>query len=84
VRFVPASRNWDARGASPKRVAFEMNHGNSGRTDLRLTGTVANIEKAFHVTSGTIKTLLKTAPFFAVDRDPPSTFPSSFGHHRFG
>jgi len=52
VRFGPSQQDWDAVVAFAKASGFEIINGTREERDLRLTGTVANIEKAFHVTLG--------------------------------
>ena len=53
ARFGPSQEDWDALVAFAKASGFEIISGTREERDLRLTGTVANVEKAFHVTMGT-------------------------------
>ncbi len=55
ARFGPSQEDWDALVAFAKASGFEIINGTREERDLRLTGTVANIEKAFHVTMGTYR-----------------------------
>ena len=61
ARFGPSQEDWNALVAFAKGSGFEIISGNLEGRDLRLTGTVANIEKAFHVTMGTYHCLLYTS-----------------------
>ncbi len=57
ARFGPSEENWEALIAFAKASGFEIISGNLESRDLRLTGTVANIERAFHVTLGNYQDL---------------------------
>src|SRR6204780_3052969 len=48
--------------------------------DLRLTGTVAVIERAFHVTLGTYQPPTENRPFYAPDREPTVDLPFRLWH----
>ncbi len=52
ARFGPSQEDWDVLVAFAKASGFEIINGTREERDLRLTGSVANIEKAFHVTMG--------------------------------
>jgi subtilase family serine protease len=80
ARFGPSQENWDALLAFAKANGFEIISGNLEGRDLRLTGTVANIEKAFHVTMGLYKDLAEDRTFFAVDREPTVDLPFRVWH----
>ena len=45
ARFGPSQEDWDALVAFAKASGFEIISGTRDARDLRLTGTVANIEK---------------------------------------
>jgi subtilase family serine protease len=79
-RFGPSQEDWDALVAFAKASGFEIISGNREERDLRLTGTVANIEKAFHVTMGTYHDLTEDRTFFAVDREPTVDLPFQLWH----
>jgi subtilase family serine protease len=66
--------------AFAKASGFEIVSGNREERDLGLTGTVANIEKAFHVTMGTYRDLAEDRTFFAVDREPTVDLPFQLWH----
>ena len=80
ARFGPSQEDWDTLVAFAKASGFEIISGNREERDLRLTGTVANIEKAFHVTMGTYHDLAEDRTFFAVDREPTVDLPFQLWH----
>jgi len=80
ARFGPSQENWDALVAFAKASGFEIFNGTLEERDLRLSGTVANIEKAFHVTMGLYKDLTEDRTFFAVDREPTVNLPFQLWH----
>jgi subtilase family serine protease len=80
TRFGPSQEDWDALVAFAKASGFEIISGNREERDLRLTSTVANIEKAFHVTMGTYHDLTEDRTFFAVDREPTVDLPFQLWH----
>jgi kumamolisin len=80
ARFGPSQEDWDALVAFAKASGFGIISGSRDERDLRLTGTVANIEKAFHVTIGTYHDLAEDRTFFAVDREPTVDLPFQLWH----
>ncbi len=80
ARFGPSQEDWDALVAFAKVSGFEIISGTREARDLRLSGTVANIEKAFHVTMGTYQDLTEDRTFFAVDREPTGDLPFQLWH----
>jgi subtilase family serine protease len=80
ARFGPSQENWDALVAFAKASGFDIIDGSREERDLRLTGTVANIEKAFHVTMGLYHDLIEDRTFFAVDREPTVNLPFQLWH----
>jgi subtilase family serine protease len=80
VRFGPSQQDWDALVAFAKASGFQIISGDLKGRDLRLTGTVANIEKAFHVTLGNYKDLTEDRTFFAIDREPTVDLPFQLWH----
>ncbi len=80
ARFGPTQQDWDALVAFAKASGFEIINGDLKGRDLRLTGTVANIEKAFHVTMGLYKDLTEDRTFFAIDREPTVDLPFQLWH----
>ncbi|MFZ0817805.1 MAG: protease pro-enzyme activation domain-containing protein [Candidatus Sulfotelmatobacter sp.] len=80
ARFGPSEENWEALIAFAKASGFEIISGDLEGRDLRLTGTVANIERAFHVTLGNYQDLTDGRTFFAVDREPTVDLPFQLWH----
>jgi subtilase family serine protease len=80
ARFGPSQEDWDALVAFAKASGFQIISGTRDARDLRLTGTVANIEKAFHVTLGVYQDLTEDRTFFAVDREPTVDLPFQIWH----
>ncbi len=66
--------------AFAKASGFEIISGTREGRDLRLSGTVANVEKAFHVTMGNYRDLAEDRTFFAVDREPTVDLPFQLWH----
>jgi kumamolisin len=79
-RFGPSEENWDALVAFAKASGFQIVNGTRQERDLRLTGTVANIEKAFHVSLGVYQDPTENRTFFAVDREPTVDLPFQIWH----
>jgi subtilase family serine protease len=80
ARFGPSQDDWDALVAFAKASGFEVINGTREERDLRLTGTVANIEMAFHVTIGIYQDPTEDRTFFAVDREPTVDLPFQLWH----
>jgi kumamolisin len=85
ARFGPSQEDWDALVAFAKASGFEIISGTRDARDLRLSGTVANIEKAFHVSMGLYRELTpdrqsEDREFFAVDREPTVDLPFQIWH----
>ncbi len=70
ARFGPTQEDWDAVVAFAKASGFAVVGGNRDGRDLWLTGTVANIEKAFHVSVNNYQDPTDGRIFFAIDREP--------------
>jgi kumamolisin len=80
ARFGPSQQDWDALVAFAKASGFEIVNGTLEERDLRLTGTVANVEKAFHVSMGVYQDPAEDRTFFAVDREPTVDLPFQLWH----
>jgi subtilase family serine protease len=80
ARFGPSQEDWDALVAFAKASGFEIVGGTRDSRDLWLTGTVSNIEKAFHVTMGVYHDPTENRQFFAVDREPTVDLPFQLWH----
>lgn len=80
ARFGPSQEDWDALVAFAKASGFQVVGGNRDGRDLWLTGTVANIEKAFHVSMNLYQDPVEARTFFAVDREPTVDLPFQVWH----
>jgi subtilase family serine protease len=80
ARFGPSQEDWDALVAFVKASGFEVIGGTRDSRDLWLTGTVATIEKAFHVSLGVYQDPTEDRQFFAVDREPTVDLPFQLWH----
>jgi subtilase family serine protease len=69
-RFGPSQQDWETLIAYAKASGFEVVGGNRDGRDLWLTGTVASIEKAFHVIINNYQDPTDGRIFFAIDREP--------------
>src|ERR1700683_5329395 len=80
ARFGPSQEDWNALVAFAKANGFEIISGTRDARDLRLSGTVANIEKAFQVNLGVYHDPTEDRTFFAVDREPAVDLPFQLWH----
>ena len=79
-RFGPSQEDWDALVAFAKASGFEIVGGTRDGRDLWLTGTVANIENAFHVTLAIYQDGAENRTFYAPDREPTVDLPFQLWH----
>jgi len=79
-RFGPSQEDWDALVAFAKASGFEIVGGTRDSRDLWLTGTAANIEKAFHVILGVYKDPSEERTFYSPDREPTVNLPFQLWH----
>ena len=79
-RFGPSQADWDSLVAFAKASGFQIVGGTLDGRDLQLTGTVANVEKAFHVNMGLYKDPNEDRTFFAIDREPTVDLPFQLWH----
>jgi kumamolisin len=79
-RFGPSQEEWDALVAFAKANGFETVSGSRDAMDLRLIGSVANMEQAFHVTLGVYQHPTENRTFFAPDREPTVDLPFQLWH----
>jgi len=80
ARFGPSQKDWDALVAFAKASGFEIVGGTRDGRDLQLIGTVANVEKAFHVNMGVYQDPSEDRTFFAIDREPTVDLPFQLWH----
>src|SRR5271163_2133351 len=80
ARFGPSQEDWNSLVAFAKANGFEIISGNRDSRDLRLSGRVADIEKALHVSIGVYQAPNEDRQFFAVDREPTVDLPFQLWH----
>src|ERR1700691_6163044 len=80
ARFGPSQEDWNALVAFAKTNGFEIVSGSRDAMDLRLIGTVANVEQAFHVTMGIYQDISKSRTFYSPDREPTTNLPFPLWH----
>src|SRR5271170_2768132 len=80
ARFGPSQEDWNTLLAFAKANGFEVISGTRDARDLRLSGSVANIEKAFHVNMGVYQDPNEDRTFYAVDREPTADLPFQLWH----
>lgn len=69
-RFGPTQKDYDSVIAFAKANGFTVVGTSRNRTNLDVQGTVASIEKAFHLTMGVYQHDTENRTFFAPDREP--------------
>jgi kumamolisin len=79
-RFGPSQEDYDAVVAFAKASGFSVVGGSRDAFDVQVKGTVANIEKAFHVTMGLYQHPTENRKFFAPDREPTANLSVRLWH----
>ncbi len=79
-RFGPSQEDFDAVMAFAKSSGFTIIGGSRDSFDIQLKGTVAQVEKAFHVTLGLYQDPDENRTFFAPDREPSVNLPFQLWH----
>jgi subtilase family serine protease len=69
-RFGPSQEDYDAVIAFAKANGLTVVRGSRDGFDIQLKGTVATIEKAFHVSLGVYQHPTENRTFYAMDREP--------------
>jgi subtilase family serine protease len=80
ARFGPSQEEFDAVVRFATASGFTVVSGNLNARDVRLTGSVANIEQAFHVTMGVYQHPTENRTFYAPDREPTVDLPFQLWH----
>jgi hypothetical protein len=80
ARFGPSEQDWEALVNFAKASGFQIFSGTRDERDLRVTGTVANIEQAFHITLGVYQDPNENRTFFSPDREPSVDLPFPLWH----
>jgi subtilase family serine protease len=78
--FGPSQEDWDASVRFAKENGFKVIGGTREGRDLQLRGTVAQVEKAFHVTMGLYQHPTENRTFFAPDREPQADLQFQLWH----
>jgi subtilase family serine protease len=79
-RFGPSQEDFDAAVAFAKASGFTVVGGSRDGFDLQLTGSVANIEKAFNVSMGEYQHPTENRTFYSPDREPTVDLSVSLQH----
>jgi subtilase family serine protease len=79
-RFGPSQKDYDAVIRFAKANGFKVTHASRDAFDIQLKGTVANVEKAFHVSLGVYQHPSENRTFFAPDREPTVNLPFQLWH----
>ena len=80
ARFGPSEQDWDATVNFAKANGFEITSGTRDERDLRVTGTVASIEQAFHVNLNVYQHPTENRTFFSPDREPSANLSFPLWH----
>jgi len=80
ARFGPSQEDYDALIGFAKASGFKVVGGSRDAMDVQLTGSVAAIEKAFHVTMGVYQHPTENRTFYAPDREPTVNLPFQLWH----
>ena len=79
-RFGPSQEDYAALIRFAKANGFTVVGGSRDAMDVQLKGTVASIEKAFHVTMGVYQHPTEHRTFYAPDREPTVDLPFQLWH----
>ena len=78
--FGPSQENYDAVIRFAKANGFTVAGGSREAMDMQLTGSVATIQTAFHVTLGVYQHPTENRTFYAPDREPTVNLPFQLWH----
>ena len=70
ARFGPTAADWNELVAFAQRSGFTVTGGSRDEMDLRLSGTVAAVEAAFHVSMRTYQHPTERRTFYSPDTEP--------------
>jgi kumamolisin len=79
-RFGPSQEDYDALIRFAEANGFTVMGGSRDAMDVQLKGSVAAIEKAFHVTMGVYQHPTEDRTFYAPDREPTVDLPFPLWH----
>ena len=80
ARFGPSQEDYDAVLRFAKASGFAVIGGSRDAMDVQLKGSVASIERAFHVTLGVYQHPAENRTFYAPDREPTVDLPFPLWH----
>ncbi len=80
ARFGPRQQDFDAVIAFAKANGLEVVSASRNRMNVGVTGSVASIEKAFHLTMGLYQHPTENRTFYAPDREPTADLPFRLWH----
>ncbi|MGA7564473.1 MAG: choice-of-anchor D domain-containing protein, partial [Terriglobales bacterium] len=80
ARFGPSQEDFDAVISFAKASGFTVLGGSRDSFDVQLKGTVASVEKAFHVTMGLYQHPAENRKFYSPDREPTVDLPFQLWH----
>ena len=80
TRFGPSQQDYDAVLRFAKANGFTIVGGSRDGMDVQLRGTVAAVERAFHVTMGVYRHPTENRAFYAPDREPTVNLPFRLWH----
>jgi subtilase family serine protease len=79
-RFGPTQADYDAVVSYAKSNGFEVVGGTRDGMEVQVKGTVASVEKAFHVAMFTYQHPTESRTFFGPDREPTTNLPFALWH----
>ncbi len=79
-RFGPTQESYDAVVSYLKTNGFVIAGGSRDGMDVLVRGTVATIQKAFHITLGTYQHPTENRVFYAPDLEPTTSLPFQLWH----
>ena len=80
ARFGPSQSDYEAVTRFAQENGFTVTSGSRNRMLVQVTGTVGNIEKAFHVQMGLYQHPTENRTFYAPDREPTVNLPIQLWH----
>ena len=80
AKFGPSQKDYDALIRFAKANGFTVLRGSLDSRDVQLKGSVANIEKAFHVSMNVYQHPTENRTFYSPDREPTANLPLKLWH----
>ncbi|MGA2572369.1 MAG: S53 family serine peptidase, partial [Terracidiphilus sp.] len=79
-RFGPTQAQYDAVISFAKENGLTVTGASPNRVNVQVAGSVANVERAFHVNMGVYQHPTESRTFFAPDREPTTNLTFSLWH----